>query len=483
MLRSSALLIVRRAQSAATGRAAIVVSRNFASQSKDDIEDNFDDQANDEDVKEEDKTDTIPESVRLEIARRQRLQAASALLKRPLSARTRVAKPQAAPKPSLSIPLDENLDLVDPVIVAKVRNLTPDDILAGELLNVVEKLVATPEELQIMLQNERQAMREERDALRALNVSHDHQPSDSSSQTTNYIDEVDPKDEYEQLILDNPESMRRQTVIEQKQVRQIVRGRLLDLDERYDVQLDMQTRAQEEQRAHTQARLKRFEEANAAAIAAGNPGSVDINLFNARPDSQQSAATEAAEYVKLRENVIHEYRAKFGERDGDDYAIDEEESLFEPPDNPPEPRKRTPNAVPMIRPRKVDMFGRSTGSGGRKASRGHCWLKPGTGTVTINGENTALYFQRLTHRAQVIRALVLTNTTGQYDIEAYCAGGGKTGQAGALQFAVARALANQEPALRDRLKKGGLLTRDTRKVERKKPGKYKARKSYTYIRR
>jgi len=238
-----------------------------------------------------------------------------------------------------------------------------------------------------------------------------------------------------------------------------------------------------EQRSERERRLARFDQMTAEAKRLGKPGSVDISAFNARPDQQLASATEAEDFLKLRENVIHQYRNKFGEREGDDYVIDEEEKLYEPPDLPPEPKPRAPNALPAIRPRKVDQFGRSSGSGGRKASRAYCWLKPGTGDIEVNRENTAVYFPRLIHRVQVIRPLIVTNTTGLYDIAAFCEGGGKTGQAGAIQLAVARALVNQDPSLRDRLKKAGLLTRDTRKVERKKPGKVKARKSYTYVRR
>ena len=429
---------------------------------------------------------TVPPSSSSSNSSAARFRLASDLLSKTRDARLTQAQASAAnssssisssSRPRLDIPLDPRHDFIDPVIAARVKLLTPDDILANELTDLQAKLVATPRELQRKLQEEREADRDARAAMRRFRSS---RPSRvSSSANGKYLDEIDIDDEHESLILDNPESMRRQGAIELKQVRQSVRDRILDLDDKFDSQLDIQATEAEKERKDRESRLEAYEK----LIQSGDAGKIDLEKFNKRPDSREAEAREAEEFVKMRENVIHQYRADFGERVGDDYFINEEENLFEPPDQPTQPKQRKPNQTAELRPKKIDQYGRSAGSGGRKSSKANCWIKPGTGQIFINHRNIANYFERLTHRGQIIRPMIVTNTTGLYDIFAFCNGGGKTGQSGAIQLAVARALANQEPNLRERLKKSGLLTRDARKVERKKPGKFKARKGYTYVRR
>merc|ERR1711871_972348 len=90
------------------------------------------------------------------------------------------------------------------------------------------------------------------------------------------------------------------------------------------------------------------------------------------------------------------------------------------------------------------------------------------------------YFNRTSHRDIVLSPFTVTETIGKFDVEATCKGGGVSGQAQALRMAIARAIQEIDPKLRPAMKKEGFLTRDPRKVERKKPGRAKARKRYQW---
>ncbi len=132
---------------------------------------------------------------------------------------------------------------------------------------------------------------------------------------------------------------------------------------------------------------------------------------------------------------------------------------------------------------KIDKFGRSYATGRRKESAARVWIKPGSGRFTVNGKDMLAYFGRPTQQMVINQPLVSINRLQQYDIVCTVAGGGLSGQAGAVRHGVARALINYEPALRPALKHGGFLTRDAREVERKKYGKAKARRSFQFSKR
>ena len=132
---------------------------------------------------------------------------------------------------------------------------------------------------------------------------------------------------------------------------------------------------------------------------------------------------------------------------------------------------------------KIDKLGRAYATGRRKNAIARVWLKRGTGKVIIEDREEAVYFARPVLRMLIHQPLVTVNREGQYDIFATIAGGGLSGQAGALRHGLSRALIAMEPDLRGALKKGGFLTRDSRVVERKKYGKPKARKSFQFSKR
>ncbi len=122
-------------------------------------------------------------------------------------------------------------------------------------------------------------------------------------------------------------------------------------------------------------------------------------------------------------------------------------------------------------------------TGRRKEAVARARLRPGTGTVTINGRSFETYFPTDVQRMVVSEPLRVTEVEGTYDVDASIHGGGVTGQAGALRMAIARSLADIDPELRPALKRAGLLTRDPRKKESKKYGLKKARKAPQYTKR
>lgn len=121
--------------------------------------------------------------------------------------------------------------------------------------------------------------------------------------------------------------------------------------------------------------------------------------------------------------------------------------------------------------------------GKRKSARARAYAKKGSGVITVNKRPMDDYFTRPTSRLLVQQPLVLTNYVGKYDININVTGGGPSGQAGAARHAIARLLLQIDPATRPVLKKEGLLTRDSRKVERKKPGRAGARKRFQFSKR
>ena len=142
----------------------------------------------------------------------------------------------------------------------------------------------------------------------------------------------------------------------------------------------------------------------------------------------------------------------------------------------------TPAANGEAKP-KIDKQGRAYATGRRKNAIARVWLKRGTGKVTIEGRDETVYFARPVLRMMIHQPLVAANREGQYDIVATIAGGGLSGQAGALRHGLSRALVAMEPELRGVVKAGGFLTRDPRVVERKKYGKPKARRSFQFSKR
>ncbi|PYR34215.1 MAG: 30S ribosomal protein S9 [Acidobacteria bacterium] len=123
------------------------------------------------------------------------------------------------------------------------------------------------------------------------------------------------------------------------------------------------------------------------------------------------------------------------------------------------------------------------GTGRRKTSTARVFLRPGTGTIRINRRPFESLFPTEALRTQIRRPLALTETVDKFDILATVAGGGVSGQAGAMRLGIARALVEYNQELRKRLKDDGLLTRDARAKERKKYGMAGARKRFQFSKR
>ena len=123
------------------------------------------------------------------------------------------------------------------------------------------------------------------------------------------------------------------------------------------------------------------------------------------------------------------------------------------------------------------------GTGRRKTSSARVYLRPGSGTIRVNNKPFDEYFPNEMLKMIIRQPLVITETADRFDLHVRVCGGGCTGQAGALRHGIARALLIYNPELRGRLKEAGFLTRDPRKVERKKYGRPGARKRFQFSKR
>ena len=123
------------------------------------------------------------------------------------------------------------------------------------------------------------------------------------------------------------------------------------------------------------------------------------------------------------------------------------------------------------------------GTGRRKTATARVFLKAGTGEITVNGKPLDEFFGRPTSRMIVMQPLEVTENVGRFDVNVTTSGGGASGQAGAIRHGLSRALVEYDEELRGPLRAAGLLTRDSRKVERKKIGLRKARKATQYSKR
>lgn len=122
-------------------------------------------------------------------------------------------------------------------------------------------------------------------------------------------------------------------------------------------------------------------------------------------------------------------------------------------------------------------------TGRRKTSSARIYLSSGKGEIVVNDKKLDVYFGRKVAQMLVMQPIEMTELSGKLDIKIKVKGGGSFGQAGAIRHGISRALISYDEELRPQLKKAGLLTRDPRKVERKKPGLVKARKSKQFSKR
>jgi small subunit ribosomal protein S9 len=121
--------------------------------------------------------------------------------------------------------------------------------------------------------------------------------------------------------------------------------------------------------------------------------------------------------------------------------------------------------------------------GRRKASVARIYMSKGKGNITVNGKDFKEYFPVDTMQFKLEQPFNIANLTGKFDVKANVNGGGTTGQSEAIRLAISRALCKLDPENRVTLKPEGMLTRDARVVERKKPGQKKARKKFQWVKR
>ncbi len=132
---------------------------------------------------------------------------------------------------------------------------------------------------------------------------------------------------------------------------------------------------------------------------------------------------------------------------------------------------------------KLDFKESKYATGRRKTSIAKVWLKKGSGKIYVNGKLYNEYFSNDNHKMQITRPFELINQATQYDVRCSVKGGGPTGQAGAMVHGISKALVLLDQNLKTTLKTEKLTTRDSRSVERKKPGRRKARRSFQFSKR
>ena len=137
----------------------------------------------------------------------------------------------------------------------------------------------------------------------------------------------------------------------------------------------------------------------------------------------------------------------------------------------------------MAEAQKLNFKDSKYATGRRKTSIAKVWLKKGSGQIVINGKNYDNYFTREIHKMKLLRPFEIINQTADYDVRGNVTGGGLTGQVGALVHGISKALLQFDENLKPTLRKEKLTTRDSRSVERKKPGRAKARRSYQFSKR
>jgi len=132
---------------------------------------------------------------------------------------------------------------------------------------------------------------------------------------------------------------------------------------------------------------------------------------------------------------------------------------------------------------KLDFKDSKYATGRRKTSIAKVWLKKGSGKIYVNGKDFQIYFSNDSHKMQITRPFEIIEQATEYDVKSNVSGGGHTGQAGALVHGISKALLLFDSSLKSALRKEKLTTRDSRAVERKKPGKKKARRSFQFSKR
>tara|TARA_B100001094_G_C17578368_1_gene506277 strand:+ start:24 stop:464 length:441 start_codon:yes stop_codon:yes gene_type:complete len=132
---------------------------------------------------------------------------------------------------------------------------------------------------------------------------------------------------------------------------------------------------------------------------------------------------------------------------------------------------------------KLDFKDSKYATGRRKTSIAKVWLKKGSGKIYVNGKDFQKYFTSDNHKMQIVRPFEIINQSTDYDVKCSVKGGGHTGQAGAMVHGISKALLLFDETFKSTLRQEKLTTRDSRSVERKKPGRKKARRSFQFSKR
>ena len=143
----------------------------------------------------------------------------------------------------------------------------------------------------------------------------------------------------------------------------------------------------------------------------------------------------------------------------------------------------TTQSIPKSSKLKLDFKESKYATGRRKTSVARVWLKKGSGKIFVNGKLFSDYFSNENHKMQITRPFDIINQSTEYDVKSSVKGGGPTGQAGALVHGISKALVMFDQSFKSSLKSEKLTTRDSRAVERKKPGRKKARRSFQFSKR
>lgn len=211
-----------------------------------------------------------------------------------------------------------------------------------------------------------------------------------------------------------------------------------------------------------------------------------VNILNGNYDDDELGHDSQYTHIfsHLKGTIADEGRSIYSEED-DSYKLEQHEKILQHEKEYEKKRvKWEKESKPPVRTQQLDSQGRAYGRGGRKTANARVWIRPGNGIVTVNRREFLDYFPRDHHRELILSPFVATRTCGLFDLTAAVEGGGLSGKAGAIQHGLARALEKYDPIeYRPALKWLRYLTRDARKVERKKVGLKKARKASQWVRR
>ena len=200
---------------------------------------------------------------------------------------------------------------------------------------------------------------------------------------------------------------------------------------------------------------------------------------NAKKETAKKTTKKTAAKKEAVKTVVEKKVSKVAKKSLEDLKTVAKETV----EAPKAEVKEAKVEVPAKREPKKDKFGRSQATGKKKNAIARVFVKLGKGKITVNDRDMKDYFPRPVLQMIITQPFVVTNRLGEFDVVCTATGGGLSGQAYALRHGISRALDLFEPELHSALKKAGFLTRDSRVVERKKPGLSKARKRFQFSKR